>query len=216
MQWGTVKRSVCCPCSTLLETTEHLFFACLYSRKVWRSVIRLCGFENAPELWAGRKNGWEEDHSHGEALYLRRSCCLVFLCWSIWCGGSITYDVLKENKRSRMMWVCKWNSDACVNGVGWRNPVQTDSCVLTWASLWISSTRYVNHSLSCKKKLLSLISSWFGLRYIAYSLYSSGYEQWSVMIIYERTWCNSVLLPCRSLQSSVSKSCWSGIRADNW
>lgn len=41
----------CCLCNTACEACEHLFFACPYSKEVWKKVLAAMGCNRTPRPW---------------------------------------------------------------------------------------------------------------------------------------------------------------------
>jgi hypothetical protein len=49
--WGFSGSSVCIFCYGCQENRGHLFFACSFSRRVWRAVMSICLIPNLPVDW---------------------------------------------------------------------------------------------------------------------------------------------------------------------
>ena len=52
--WGMEVRGVCCLCQEEMETRDHLFFGCNFSKTIWRHILQLCGLHR-------EVGGWQEE-----------------------------------------------------------------------------------------------------------------------------------------------------------
>lgn len=51
ISWGIDLENCCLLCGILPESRDHLFFTCLYSCQVWKTVIGVLGFSDPPLQW---------------------------------------------------------------------------------------------------------------------------------------------------------------------
>jgi hypothetical protein len=49
--WGYAGPSNCLSCYGCMESCDHLFFHCRFSRRIWYSIILDCGFSDPPFDW---------------------------------------------------------------------------------------------------------------------------------------------------------------------
>ena len=65
--WGLVVSGTCRLCQETMETRDHLFFRCRYSKEVWKAVLQLCGLQRAVQDWNTKMN-WAVKKLKGRSL----------------------------------------------------------------------------------------------------------------------------------------------------
>ena len=65
--WGIEMEGICVFCQQEMETTDHLFFGCIYSQGIWKEVLQLCGLDNDVTGWAEELK-WAKQRLKGKAL----------------------------------------------------------------------------------------------------------------------------------------------------
>jgi hypothetical protein len=71
-RWGYLGDPLCPFCRGCMESSEHLFFKCGFSRRIWRKLMEICLEDNPVEDW--------EDIS-------------------VWCGTDLSRDCFKSRLR---------------------------------------------------------------------------------------------------------------------
>ena len=52
--WGLEVTGICVLCKQGIESRDHLFFSCTFSKQIWKGILTLCGLRRAA-------HGWEEE-----------------------------------------------------------------------------------------------------------------------------------------------------------
>ena len=52
ISWGIEMSGTCCLCQMDLESRDHLFFGCSYSRSIWGMILSLCGLSRVIGGWS--------------------------------------------------------------------------------------------------------------------------------------------------------------------
>ena len=65
-------------CQNELQTRDHLFFGCDYSKGIWQRILALCGVRRETESWA-EEIAWAVSHMKGKSI---RSIVLR-LAWKV-------------------------------------------------------------------------------------------------------------------------------------
>lgn len=65
--WGFNGSSGCLFCYGCQESRGHLFFACSFSRRIWRSLMSICLIQNPPVDWEDVVR-WLVDDLQGKSL----------------------------------------------------------------------------------------------------------------------------------------------------
>ena len=105
---GSVK---CCLCSSV-ETIQHLFFDCYFTRFVWNIMHITYGIQ-PPASFANLLGSW----LHGLSLKLRNQILLgaAALCWSIWLNrNDMVFNKAKPNTSMQVIfrttyWIRQWS-----------------------------------------------------------------------------------------------------------
>ena len=50
-KWGYWGDSLCVFCINSLESRDHLFFKCCFTRRIWDDIMKLCLVSNAQFVW---------------------------------------------------------------------------------------------------------------------------------------------------------------------
>ena len=74
--WGIEVGSNCLLCQIELETIDHLFFGCDYSKSIWERILALCGVRRGIGSWE-EELAWAVNQLKGKSL---RSIVLI-LAW---------------------------------------------------------------------------------------------------------------------------------------
>ncbi|XP_039017022.1 uncharacterized protein LOC120147799 [Hibiscus syriacus] len=75
--FGLTMDSGCVVCGTGLESRDHLFAVCPFSREVWNAALSSCGFRSDMLSWDDRLN-WLIDNLRGNSLRVR----ILKLAWT--------------------------------------------------------------------------------------------------------------------------------------
>ncbi|XVF65456.1 hypothetical protein PTKIN_Ptkin09bG0250800 [Pterospermum kingtungense] len=65
--WGIATDGVCKLCCDALESRDHIFFECPYSKQVWNEILRLCNLSRAVHKW-NTELQWAVQKLKGKAL----------------------------------------------------------------------------------------------------------------------------------------------------
>ena len=65
--WGLNVSRTCRFCQQAMETRNHLFFGCSYSKEVWKAVLQLCGLQRDVHDWSTELN-WAIKKLKGRSL----------------------------------------------------------------------------------------------------------------------------------------------------
>jgi hypothetical protein len=84
--WGYIGDCLCLFCRGCIESSDHLFFKCGFSKRIWKELMELCDVENPVENW--------DDIRAWCGTVLRRDCFKSRLC--ILCLGVATYHIWKQ------------------------------------------------------------------------------------------------------------------------
>ncbi|XVE94636.1 hypothetical protein REPUB_Repub02eG0026000 [Reevesia pubescens] len=49
--WGMVTDTDCVLCGFALESRDHLFFGCFYSKEIWKKILELCQLQRLVGSW---------------------------------------------------------------------------------------------------------------------------------------------------------------------
>jgi hypothetical protein len=81
-RWGYIGDCLCLFCRGCIESSDHLFFKCGFSKRIWKKLMKLCHVENPFEDW--------DD--------IRAWCGTVLTrdCFNILCLGAATYHIWKQ------------------------------------------------------------------------------------------------------------------------
>jgi hypothetical protein len=82
--WGYTGDVNCLFSHGSMEDRNHLFFGCSFSRRVWRSIMAACLFDNLPLFWDDIMK-WSIAMLHGRNL---KSCLGRSLCF-----GAVAYHI---------------------------------------------------------------------------------------------------------------------------
>ncbi|XP_038990693.1 uncharacterized protein LOC120113695 [Hibiscus syriacus] len=77
IRFGLTMDADCVVCGTGLESRDHLFADCPFSREVWNAVLSSCGFRSVMLNWDDRLN-WLIDNLRGNSLRVR----ILKLAWT--------------------------------------------------------------------------------------------------------------------------------------
>ncbi|XVF79274.1 hypothetical protein PTKIN_Ptkin14bG0208400 [Pterospermum kingtungense] len=50
-KWGIAVDDVCCLCKEYVESRNHVFFECHFSKNIWFLILRLCGIQREVGSW---------------------------------------------------------------------------------------------------------------------------------------------------------------------
>ncbi|XP_021844803.2 uncharacterized protein [Spinacia oleracea] len=64
LKWNMQIDGGCVSCQTQVETLEHLFYECIFSKRVWSSVLSKIGVDITIQTWQGEID-WEAKKSRG-------------------------------------------------------------------------------------------------------------------------------------------------------
>ncbi|XP_021866924.1 uncharacterized protein [Spinacia oleracea] len=64
LKWNMQIDGGCVSCQTQVETLEHLFFECAFSKRVWSSVLSKIGVDRTIQTWQGEVD-WAAKKSRG-------------------------------------------------------------------------------------------------------------------------------------------------------
>ena len=67
VSWGLIERGECCFYQNVLETQDHLFFECNYSKNLWKSILQLCDLNREVGNWDSELE-WALRRIKGKAL----------------------------------------------------------------------------------------------------------------------------------------------------
>lgn len=82
---------VCCFCRGSIESREHLFFGCGFSKRIWREVVRKC-LVNDP------RTDWEEVQEWGVKGLKQESLKGILCKFSL---GAVVYHIWKQRNDIR-------------------------------------------------------------------------------------------------------------------
>ncbi|KAL4383638.1 hypothetical protein GQ457_15G019640 [Hibiscus cannabinus] len=77
LKWGCQVEATCILCGIELESRDHLFWACSYSRRVWGMVVQACGVQLLHNSWDDLL-GWIQRAGKGKTL----KATIVRLAWN--------------------------------------------------------------------------------------------------------------------------------------
>ena len=67
LSWGIEVDGRCLFCQSELETRDHLFFGCRYSKSIWEAVLQLCQLNRRTASW-NEELHWGISRLKGKAL----------------------------------------------------------------------------------------------------------------------------------------------------
>ena len=86
ISWGIDINRDCCLCQEELETRNHIFFGCSYSRSIWGMLLSLCGINKVIGDWSEELQ-WAIQNLKGRNL----ASTLLKVAWK-----AFIYQVWKE------------------------------------------------------------------------------------------------------------------------
>jgi hypothetical protein len=84
--WGYMGDHNCLFCHGGMESREHLFFICRFSKRIWRELMADCSFIDPPLFW-GDVVDWGNSMLQGKTL----KTCLDRLCF-----GAVIYHIWRH------------------------------------------------------------------------------------------------------------------------
>ena len=84
--WGLEVTGICVLCKQEMESRNHMFFSCAYSKQIWKEILILCGLKRATY-------GWEEELQWAYKNFKGKSLTSIILR-STW--SAYIYFVWKE------------------------------------------------------------------------------------------------------------------------
>ncbi|XP_043693164.1 uncharacterized protein LOC122643620 [Telopea speciosissima] len=96
--WGAAIDTTCSLCLEAPETIDHLLFQCSFSKKIWKEIVTLNGFQRGPLSSWQEEIDWMVDHFEGESLInCIRRFSLASMIYRIW--GERNYGVFKQRQQ---------------------------------------------------------------------------------------------------------------------
>lgn len=86
LAWGLQVDGCCCFFHSEMETRNHLFFECNYSKTVWKEVLSLCSLQRSPRQWNFELQ-WP-------VLKLRGKALISIVLWLAW--GAFFYWIWRK------------------------------------------------------------------------------------------------------------------------
>jgi hypothetical protein len=84
--WGYAREVLCPFCYGCIESHEHLFFKCSFSRQIWTKIMAKCSILNAPLEW-------ENIEERGLHVLLGKG---IRACMGRLCFGATVYNLCKQ------------------------------------------------------------------------------------------------------------------------
>ena len=89
LTWGITVEGSCKLCQVELETRDHLFCGCNFSKGVWRTILQICGFNRRVDSWSEELT-WAIQGFKGKAL----NSVVLRLAWR-----AFIYHIWQERNR---------------------------------------------------------------------------------------------------------------------
>ena len=89
ISWGMEVNGDCCLCQGGMESRDHMFFECNYSKELWKSILHCCGLNREVGTWNAELN-WAMQKIKGKALI----SLILGIAWK-----AFVYHIWKERNR---------------------------------------------------------------------------------------------------------------------
>ena len=114
MAWGIGVGGTCKLCLDEMESREHMFFGCLYSRSIWEVILTKCGIKRKIGSWT-EKLEWAIQHLKGKSMKstIMRIAWKAFI-YCIWrernnrVHNNASETAVQVFEPSKRLYVSKW------------------------------------------------------------------------------------------------------------
>ena len=122
--WGVNVRETCSLCLEELETRDHIFFGCKYSKEIWKRILLLCELKREVGTWTEELQ-WAEQKIKGKVLIsIVLRMAWKALIYHIWCERNRRLHNGDAKSSSQMLERIK--GEVCIKLAGLKNVAADD------------------------------------------------------------------------------------------